>query len=139
MLGSNSSPRTERAPAYGCANQNPRRAASVRRGPLSRGPRQDCRCDCAFGSCVFGSDRKLVHARRWPTAGSYRYLAYFRKDNHSQCYARDRGDAPRFDFVRSQILHTFPGQDRLVKRSFSMRGLGSRRQMAFLLVGRSLP
>ena len=28
MLGSNSSPRTERARAYGCANQNLRRAAS---------------------------------------------------------------------------------------------------------------
>src|SRR5271170_3325996 len=56
MLGSNSSPRTERAPAYGCPNQNPRHAANELAAQTHWGPRQDCRCGWASGTLVRGSD-----------------------------------------------------------------------------------
>ena len=79
MLVSNSSPRTEKAPAYGCPNQNPRHAANELAAQTHWGPRQDCRCGWSSGTLVRGSDTNSPTQEDGRPAGSCRYPADFPK------------------------------------------------------------
>src|ERR1700691_2939344 len=79
MLVSNSSPRTEKAPAYGCPNQNPRHAANELAAQTHWGPRQNCRCGWASGTLVRGSDTNSPTQEDGRPARSCRYPADFPK------------------------------------------------------------
>jgi len=59
---------------------------------------------------------KLAHTRRWPTGRELPISGRFSK-NHLHCCARDRGNAPSGISFAADILRTFPGRDRLSKRS----------------------
>src|SRR5271170_7597896 len=102
MLGSNSSPRTERAPAYGCPNQNPRHAANELAAQTHWGPRQDCRCGWASGTQVRGSDTNSPTQEDGRPAGSCRYPADFPKIICTA--AREIVAMRRVNFVRCRYL-----------------------------------
>ena len=84
MRVSNSSLRMERAQAYGCANQNPRRAASELGRPRHRewtgymqgaGPEVTMRL--RFRRSRSRQRHKLAHVRRWPTGKELPYPVDF--------------------------------------------------------------